>query len=105
MTLPLHLGDDQHFRTVRDFLDGCGYTTEAAAERMGLARLEHLGRFELCDVDQRERNLAIRDPLGAIVCLFLAGRFLEDTDPPFLPPRPREALQPLPLVPHPPSRL
>jgi SAM-dependent methyltransferase len=74
---PIALGSDAHFRTVREFLEDCGYTPAAAAERMGLQSLDHLGRFELCDTMQRERNLALPDPLGAVVRLFLAGQILD----------------------------
>src|SRR6266852_9513035 len=80
MTLTVQLGDDAHFRAVREFLDSCGYTSEAAAERMGLASLYDIGRFDLVDVEKRERNLAIRDPLSTIVRLFLCGLALDPAD-------------------------
>jgi len=80
MRLTVRLGDDAHFRTVREFLDSSGFTSEAASERMGLARLDDIGSYNLFDVERRERNLAIRDPLSALVRLFLIGLALDTAD-------------------------
>src|SRR5262249_26556187 len=84
MTLPVRLGEDADFRTVREFLDSSAFTSEAVAERMGLARLYDIEHFELFDVEQREKNLAIQDALGTLVRLFLAGFALPDNEH-FLP--------------------
>jgi SAM-dependent methyltransferase len=80
MPLPLHLAGDHEFRAVREFLDASNYTEPNATGRMGMARLDHIGRFELIDHATRDRNLRIRDPLGALVRLFLAGWVLEDVE-------------------------
>src|SRR5207302_999173 len=80
VTLPVHLGEDLDFRAVREFLDSRGYTSEAAADRMGLARLDEIGSYDRFDVERRDRNLAIRDPLSTIVRLFLCGFALDAAD-------------------------
>ena len=74
----LRLGEDSAFGCVRDFLDHCGYTSEAAANRIGFAKLDHLAQYTLCDQAKRERNLRIRDPLNAAVKLFLCGQIMDE---------------------------
>ncbi len=76
----LRLGEDSAFICVRDFLDLCGYTPEAAADRIGFARLDQLAQYTLCDQAKRERNLRIRDPLNAAVKLFLCGQIMEEAE-------------------------
>ncbi len=76
----LRLGEDSAFRCARDFLDHCGYTAEAAADRIGFARLDQLAQYTLCDQAKRERNLRIQDPLNAAVKLFLCGQFVDETE-------------------------
>src|ERR1035438_762103 len=76
----LHLGEDSAFRRVREFLDHCGYTPEAAADRIGFARLDQLAQYTLCDQAKRERNLRIRDPLNAAVKLFLCGQIMDEAE-------------------------
>ncbi len=76
----LRLGDDAAFRCAREFLDQCGYTAEAAADRIGFARLDQLAQFTLCDQAKRERNLRIRDPLNAAVKLFLCGQIMDQAE-------------------------
>lgn len=80
MAFPLRLPDEEHFRRVRDFLDHSGYTESAAAERIGFARLDQISEYSLCDHQQRDRNLRIRDPLGVIVKLFLCGQPLASSE-------------------------
>jgi hypothetical protein len=73
VTLPLKLGDEAPFRIVREFLEGYGYTSSAAADRLGLPRLDQINQYQDCDQAKRERNLSIRDPLNVIIKLFLNG--------------------------------
>lgn len=77
---PLQLGDETQFRLVREFLDGCGYTEPAAADRIGFERLDQIGQYQLCDHAKRERNLWIRDPLNVAVKLFLSGEALDPAE-------------------------
>ncbi|MGH9593489.1 MAG: methyltransferase, partial [Bryobacteraceae bacterium] len=96
---PLQLGDEAQFRLVREFLDGCGYTEPAAAERIGFERLDQLGQFQLCDHAKRDRNLLIRDPLGVVVKLFLCGQALDSAEvQEFVPEPVRAAMQGLGLT-------
>jgi hypothetical protein len=98
-TLPIHLGDEAQFRLVREFLDVCGYTESAAADRMGLQRLDHLTTYHMYDHAKRERNLLIRDPLGVVVNLFLRGQEVEPSEvEEFVPEPVRSAMQALGLL-------
>jgi hypothetical protein len=83
----LRLGEDSAFRRVREFLDQSGYTPEAAADRIGFARLDQLAQYTLCDQAQRARNLQIRDPLNAAVKLFLCGQLMDEEELSGLVPR------------------
>lgn len=73
MSGTLRLGTDEKFAAVRGFLDACAFTDANAAERLGFARLDQIGRYELMDHAKRDKGLKIRDSLGILVKLFLCG--------------------------------
>jgi SAM-dependent methyltransferase len=76
MSGTLRLGTGQQFAAVRQFLDACAFTDANAAERLGFARLDQIGRYELMDHAKRDVGLKVRDALGALVKLFLCGWIL-----------------------------
>ena len=77
MSFPIHLTAAEHFRAAREYFDDSGYTGAAAAERMGVERLEQIGRYEFCNVAARDRNLRQTDPLSILVRLFIAGQIVD----------------------------
>jgi SAM-dependent methyltransferase len=74
--MPLRLGEEASFRTVREFLAQNEYADRVVAARLGFERLDMIGRYDLCDHAARERNFRNTDALNVLIRIFVLGQTL-----------------------------